>query len=111
MLRPRRALALGVLALALLGSAVNATASPITVSYVDPVTNWEWAEVADLTGLSWHQVHGICADDGVTACAGTLAGKEFDGWTWATATHVRDLFVNATNPINAVQLIDIRQEF
>ena len=73
MMLPRRAL--GVLALAFFGSSVNAAASPISVTYIDPVTNWEWAEVAELKGLTWHQVNGICAEDGVTACAGTLAGR------------------------------------
>ncbi len=87
MMLPRRAL--GVLALAFFGSSVNAAASPISVTYIDPVTNWEWAEVAELTGLSWNQVDGICAEDGVTACDGELAGKEFDGWIWATANQVQ----------------------
>jgi hypothetical protein len=62
--------------------------------------------VTELTNLTWNQVSGICAEDGVTACAGTLAGKEFDGWTWATTDHVRNLFVNATEELTATMLDD-----
>jgi hypothetical protein len=103
MMLPRRAL--GVLAFAFLGSAANAAAAPISVVYTDPVTNWEWAEVAELKNLfSWDDVNTVCAEDGVTACAGTLEEKEFDGWIWATSDQVSDLFVNATDDLTAAML-------
>ena len=35
-----------------------------------------------------------------------MAGKEFDGWIWATSDHVRDLFVNATDELTATMLDD-----
>lgn len=103
MMLPRRAL--GVLAFAFFGSAANAAAAPISVAYTDPVTNWEWAEVAELKNLfSWDDVNTVCAEDGVTACAGTLEEKEFDGWIWATSDQVSDLFVNATDDLTAAML-------
>ncbi len=46
----------------------------------------------------------VCAEDGVTACAGTLEEKEFDGWIWATSDQVRDLFVNATDELTPSML-------
>ena len=72
-------------------------ATPITSTYLDTVTNWEWAEVSEVTNLSWNQIDAICANDGTTACAGTLGTKEFDGWIWATNTQVGELFVNSTD--------------
>ena len=55
MMCPRRTL--GVLAFAFLVSAANAGASPISVTYTDQVTGWEWAEVAELTNLTWNEVN------------------------------------------------------
>ena len=99
--------ALGVLAFAFLGSAANAAAAPISVTYTDPLTNWEWAEVAELNNLfSWDDVNTVCAEDGVTACAGTLEEKEFDGWIWATSDQVSHLFVNATEDLTPAMLVN-----
>jgi hypothetical protein len=97
---------LGVVAFAFLVSAANAAASPISVTYTDPVTGWEWAEVAELTNLTWNQVNDVCDEDGVTACVGSLNQKEFDGWIWATSDQVSDLFVNATDDLTATMLSD-----
>jgi len=103
MMLPRHVL--GVLAFAFLGNVANAAAAPISVTYTDPVTGWEWAEVAELKNLfSWDDVNTVCAEDGVTACAGTLEDKEFDGWIWATSDQVGDLFVNATEGLSAAML-------
>ncbi|HEY5760078.1 MAG TPA: PEP-CTERM sorting domain-containing protein [Steroidobacter sp.] len=102
MMCPRRTF--GVLAFAFLVSAANAGASPISVTYTDQVTGWEWAEVAELTNLTWNEVNDVCEEDGVTACVGSLNQKEFDGWIWATSDQVGDLFVNATDNLTASML-------
>ena len=71
------------------------------------MTNWEWAEVAELNNLfSWDDVNTVCAEDGVTACAGTLEEKEFDGWIWATSDQVSELFVNATEDLTPAMLVN-----
>lgn len=57
-----------------------------------PVENGrEWRELYTTTGLSWSQVASVCPTDGVTACSGSVGGRNLTGWTWATAPQVRDL--------------------
>jgi PEP-CTERM motif len=82
---------------AVLGIAAPGAALPITAAYTDPVTGWEWAQLTGTTGLTWEQVAGVCAGDGVTACSGTLGSAEFGGWTWGTGGQVIDLLLNATD--------------
>jgi hypothetical protein len=80
-------------------------ASPISVTYTDAVTGWDWGEVAETTGFSWNEIATVCPQDGVTACSGSLGGLDFTGWIWATRDQVRDLFVNATD-LTAAQMAD-----
>ena len=70
----------------LLGSlgAATAAAAPI-------VDGREWRELFETTGLSWSQVASVCPTDGETPCSGTVGGRNLTGWTWATASQVRDL--------------------
>jgi hypothetical protein len=90
---------------ALMGHAPCIDAAPLTVTYVDSVTGWEWAEAGEITDLSWNDIAAVCPQDGSTACIGTLAGMEVSDWIWATRDQVRDLFANATDLTDA-QLAD-----
>ncbi len=57
-----------------------------------PVENGrEWRELYTTTGLSWSQIASVCPTDGVTACSGSVGGRNLTGWTWATVPQVRDL--------------------
>lgn len=52
----------------------------------------EWREPYETLGLSWDDVASICPTDGVTPCAGIVAGKDLTGWVWATGDQVVSLF-------------------
>lgn len=60
---------------------VCASAAPI--SYTD-VAGRIWRDLNETTGLSWGEIDAACATDGVTACAGSVGGIDFTGWTWAS---------------------------
>lgn len=47
----------------------------------------EWRQLTDTTGFTVTQAAAICPRDGVTPCAGALAG-----WTWATREQAIELF-------------------
>jgi len=51
----------------------------------------EWRELFETTGMSRSEVATACPTDGVTACSGTVGGRNLTGWTWATVGQVRDL--------------------
>ena len=87
-MRRTRAL-IGVIAL--LGS-LGAFAAP-TAGAAPTENGREWREVAATTGLSWSEVASVCPTDGVTACSGSVGGRDLTGWTWASAPQVRDLMV------------------
>ena len=55
------------------------------------VAGREWRELYQTTGVSWSQVASVCPTDGATPCSGTVGGRNLTGWTWATASQVRDL--------------------
>ena len=65
--------------------------SPPSSTAAPTVDGREWRELFETTGLSWSQVATVCPTDGVTACSGTVGGRNLTGWTWATAGQVRDL--------------------
>src|SRR5688500_18199937 len=50
-----------------------------------------WRQLTETTGLSWTQVAGVCPRDGVSPCNGVVAGRDLNGWVWATAKQVRTL--------------------
>ncbi len=87
-MRRSRAL-IGVIAL--LGS-LGAVAVP-SASAAPTENGREWRELYTTTGLSWSQVASVCPTDGVTACSGSVGGRDLTGWTWATAPQVRDLML------------------
>lgn len=95
----------GLLFLSPFGLVPSLEAAPLTVTYLDSVTGWEWAEVAELTGLTWNQLDTACSQDGLTPCAADIGSLGTTGWIWATQDQVRDLFVNATD-LTAAQLAD-----
>jgi hypothetical protein len=85
--------------------ATTSQASPISITYSDGVTGWDWAETAETTGFSWNEISTVCSQDGITPCGGSLGGLDFTGWIWATRDQVRDLLVNATD-LTAAQMSD-----
>ncbi len=82
------AVRLGLVAL-LVGGLVSLGGA--TSSAAPTVAGREWRELNQTTGLSWSQVASVCPTDGATPCAGTVGGRNLTGWTWATASQVRDL--------------------
>lgn len=75
----------------------GAIASPITFG-----TN-EWQSLRAFSsagGVSWDALATACSTT-TGACAGELNGVDLDGWTWASADDVNDLFnsyLPGTNP-------------
>lgn len=69
-------------------AAAPAAAAPPT----DDGHGREWRQLPETTGLTWQQVASVCPQDGATPCAGTLAGRAFDRWTWGTQLQVIELF-------------------
>ena len=51
-----------------------------------------WSQLTTTAGLSWTQLATVCPKDGQTPCAGTVAGRNLDGWIWATDAQVLELF-------------------
>ena len=88
-MRRTRAL-IGVIAL--LGS-LGAFAAP-TAGAAPTENGREWREVAATTGLSWSEVASVCPTDGVTACSGSVGGRDLTGWTRASAPQVRDQIID-----------------
>jgi hypothetical protein len=70
------------LAAALAMAATNATAG------VDDKHGREWRQLVDTTSFSAAQVASVCPRDGMTTCAGTIAGRDMTGWVWATQPQV-----------------------
>ena len=52
----------------------------------------EWRQLPATAGLSWNQTAQACPQDGATACAGSVAGRNLDDWVWATDSQVLQLF-------------------
>jgi hypothetical protein len=74
---------------------VGAPASAATIDYTDALGN-QWRDLNDTVNISWDQIDAICANDGLTPCAGSIGTVDFSGWTWATRDQVRSLFVELT---------------
>jgi hypothetical protein len=70
------------LAAVLAMAATNATAG------VDDKHGREWRQLIETTSFSAAQVASICPRDGITTCAGTIAGRDMTGWVWATQSQV-----------------------
>jgi hypothetical protein len=81
----------------LFGGARTAAALPLDTAYIDPVSGLEWAQLEGTTLLTWDQIAGVCATDGVSACSSNVGSVELGGWTWATSAQVLSLFVNASD--------------
>lgn len=58
---------------------------------VDDGNGREWRQVVDTTGLTWNQVATVCPQDGVTPCLGSVGGRSFDRWVWATQLQTMEL--------------------
>ena len=71
------------------GSAALAQSAPI--AYTDSQGR-EWRHADSFAGSNWNQVAAVCPTDGVTPCAGVLAGQAVDGYIWASREDVLELF-------------------
>jgi hypothetical protein len=49
-------------------------------------------QLPSTAGLSWNTTAQACPQDGVTACTGTIAGRNVNDWVWATDAQVLQLF-------------------
>lgn len=83
--------------LAFLGFPGIAHSMPISVDYIDS-NGREWANLNDTLGLSGDQVRSVCPVD--APCSSTLLPRlapftpvNLGGWTWASETDVKDLFI------------------
>jgi hypothetical protein len=71
--------------LAVLLSPMAATAMPVTVGAND------WMQPLDTINNSWTDINGVCdAMSGI--CTGMLGTVGLDGWMWASAEEVGDMF-------------------
>jgi hypothetical protein len=52
----------------------------------------EWMQLQATVGLSWNETAQACPQDGVSACVGSVAGRNLNGWVWATDSQVLQLF-------------------
>jgi PEP-CTERM motif len=77
--------------------ASSAAATPLTVAYTD-TSGRQWASLIGTTGLTWNQIAGVCATNGVTACTADVGAVGLTGWTWATRNETRDVFIDRTFP-------------
>ena len=51
-----------------------------------------WLQLPATAGLSWNQTAQVCPRDGVTPCAGYIAGRNVNDWVWATDAQTLQLF-------------------
>jgi len=47
-----------------------------------------WRQVGETTGVTAAQVAQVCPRDGATPCSGSIGGRAFTDWIWATADQV-----------------------
>ena len=52
----------------------------------------EWMQLPATAGVSWNATAQACPQDGVTACVGSIAGRNVNEWVWATDSQVLQLF-------------------
>lgn len=50
-----------------------------------------WRQLTETVGLSWDQVAAVCPRDGMSPCWATIAGRDLNGWVWATDVQVTQL--------------------
>lgn len=55
---------------------------------VDDKHGSEWRQLVETTSFTAAQVASVCPRDGVTTCAGAVAGRDLTGWVWATQPQV-----------------------
>jgi hypothetical protein len=67
------------------------TSAVAQVAYTDSQGR-QWRQANTFAGVNWNQVAAVCPTDGVTPCAGVLAGHAVDGYIWASREDVRELF-------------------
>jgi Ca2+-binding RTX toxin-like protein len=77
----------GLAVLAVVGAAPAGAVPP---DPAEPGDGRQWRQLYETAGLSWSSVAGVCPQDGVTPCSGSIGGKVVSGWVWATADQVRD---------------------
>ncbi|HXV03427.1 MAG TPA: calcium-binding protein [Gaiellaceae bacterium] len=53
-----------------------------------------WRQVTDTTGVTAAEVAQVCPQDGATRCSGSIGGRLFTDWIWATADQVVGLMGN-----------------
>jgi hypothetical protein len=53
----------------------------------------EWRQITETINVSWFQLDSVCANDGQTECEGVVGSIDVDGWIWATANQVINMFM------------------
>jgi len=84
--------ALSAAALALIVFATPISKTHSTLAVVNDGHGKEWMQLPATAGLTWSQTAQACPQDGVTACAGSVAGRNINDWVWATDSQVLQLF-------------------
>jgi hypothetical protein len=67
------------------GLAIVATSA---MAGVDDKHGREWRQLIETTSLTEAQIASVCPRDGVTTCAGSIAGRDLTGWVWGTQSQV-----------------------
>ena len=75
----------GIVVLAVLLGPAASQAAPVIVG------DKAWRQLNEVTGFSYDQLATVC-DASTGACAGSLNGVDFSGWTWASVHEVGALF-------------------
>jgi len=85
-------------------AAVGLLAGPMVANAVI-VGDREWRQLTETVGFTWTQVSTVC-DPSTGVCSGSLGDVSFDGWIWADATAVRELFDELILP-ESTQFADV----
>lgn len=90
--RPLHRSLISIVLLTILVFAAAGTTTAQTNATVNDGHGKEWMQLQPSVGVTWNQAAQICPQDGVTSCSGTVAGRNFNEWVWATDTQVLRLF-------------------
>lgn len=97
--------ALSWLSLVLILQSKPAICMPISDTVL--VNGREWAQLTSFTNFSWNEINEVCPSGDCSG--GVLANTPLDGWSWASATEVGELFnffvgANVFSVPNAINL-------
>jgi hypothetical protein len=79
--------------------AAPSSATAAVVSGASDGNGKTWRQLTETTGLTWTQVAQVCPRDGSSPCTGAIGTRDLNGWVWATAEQVTELFAGYEDEI------------